>query len=76
MITREERRMILVRRLRAIAKQHGIVLDRRRMLTLSTACNRTIGEDGITDVDMWTLIRLTQRGLFDDNNTEEKETTK
>lgn len=76
MITQEERRMILVRRLRAIAKQHGIVLDRRRMLVLSTACNRTIGEDGITDVDMWTLIRLTQRGLFDDNNTEEKETTK
>lgn len=73
MITQEERRMILVRRLRAIAKQHGIVLDRRRMLVLSTACNRTIGEDGITDVDMWTLIRLTQRGLFDDNNTEEKE---
>ena len=58
---------IIQRRLRAIGTQHNMrPLTRCEMDTLSIACVGTLGEEGITDVDLWCLYRLTKRGLFND----------
>ena len=61
------RRLILVRRIRALAIKHDIPpLNRRRMYALSTACNHVLSLDGgINEVDLRSALRLTGRGLFD-----------
>lgn len=64
--TTERKRLIIQRRARRICKEHDMQLDKRRMFFLTSACVNTLGEEGVTDVDLWTLIRLTSRGLLDD----------
>ena len=59
-------RLIITRRARAlIAANNMRPLSHARMRKLAEACVHTLGDDGVTDVDLWTLVRLTQRGLLD-----------
>lgn len=64
---RSVRYQILVRRIRAIGRQWNIMpLTRPEMDTLARHCVSTLGEEGITDQDLYVLYRLTKRGLFNE----------
>lgn len=60
------RRSILERRLYAVRLRFDLPpINRRQQHELVTHCVRTLGDEGITDVDLRTLHKLTSRGFFD-----------
>ena len=62
----ERRRLIIGRRLVKLADQHGIPrLTMTRKRKLATLCAEVLGEDGIPDCDLRTLLKYTARGLLD-----------
>jgi hypothetical protein len=61
---REAVRMILVRRVRGLIKERNLqAMTRPQMYALTSRLTNVVGEY-ISDCDLWTMIRLTQRGLF------------
>ena len=59
-------RLNLRRRAHSIIKSRSMPpLSNRRMHAMTHALAQTVGDDGITDADLWTVIRLTLRGMFD-----------
>ena len=65
----DTRRRNYKRRILSIIKYHAMPhLSRVRMLKLTDHIVAVNG-DGLTDADLWTVTRLTLRGLFDEGST-------
>jgi len=62
----ERKRLIIQRRIRKIQEEFDLPeLDRPRMVALTRALVRTLGEDGVPDIELRVLHKLTSRGLLD-----------